>query len=860
MQTIDQVLDELRIPPLPELLARNHGKIRSNREQLADSKEDMNRSRPTRRFIASLCCLALLSGCSTKEEKQTSGQSTAPAYDWPREITKNGNRLTFYQPQVDAWTDYRQLDGRVAVVLTPARAQSVTGMITLEAQTDTDLGERTVVIRDIRVTSALFPSLDETTQLKMRTLTEELFPRDALPISLDRMLAAAEDAAAPGQTMALKTEPPKIFVSIDPAILLLVDGEPVRVPIPQTSIDVIVNANWDLFFDKARRQFYLSQAPLWLQAPTLNGPWTMAGSLPSDMTKLPDDWADLKKTIPPSAPADTRPPRLFYSNTAAELIAFDGAPRWEKIQGTNLAYATNTDSDFFIDYTTNRFYYLTSGRWFSAPHRNGPWSFASDKLPSDFANIPSDSPAADILPSVPGTDEAREAVMMAQIPTLAVVNKAEAAAAVKVSYQGEPQFKPIETTDLSYAVNTENKVIKVGDLYYLCFQGVWFMSRGANGPWETASSVPSAIYKIPPSSPTHNVTYVKVYESTPKTVTCGYTAGYMGTFVLSMTVGATIAYGTGYRYPPYVYFPPRPVPVPYYVSYPRTYGVGVRYNYYSGGYYAQRTVYGPYGTASRSAWYNPSTGFYGRAATVQTHAGGATVGQAYNPWTGTYAATRQGSNAYSQWGSSVAVRGDQWAQTAYRSNPGGTIAGGRTSEGGAAVGGVGYGGAGFVGRDKNNNMYAGKDGNIYKKDPGGNWQKYGSAGWSSIPPPTSPYKSSETSQQRPASQTRPTTQPAASQAKPNSLNRGPSPQTAQTRPSTGATQYSSVQTQPTAQTRPNTSRQPTPIPIQQLDREAAARQRGAQQAQQYQNYNRADRAGGSQTSAGTSGRTGGRRR
>ena len=185
----------------------------------------------------------------------------------------------------------------------------------------------------------------------------------------------------------------------------------------------------------------------------------------------------------------------------------------------------------------------------------------------------------------------------------------------------QPQFKPIETTQLSYAVNTDSKVIKVGDLYYLCFQGVWFMSRSANGPWETAATVPASIYQIPPSSPVYNVTYVKIYESTPQTVTCGYTSGYTGTFILGLAVGAAIAYGTGYPYPPYVYYPPRPYPVPYYVGYPRTYGVGVHYNYYSGGYYAQKSVYGPYGTASRSAWYNPSTGFYGRAATVQTRCG-----------------------------------------------------------------------------------------------------------------------------------------------------------------------------------------------------------------------------------------------
>ena len=820
----------------------------------------MNESRPVRPSLALLCCFTLLCGCGAKKENQTAeNQPAAPAADWPQEITKDGNRLTFYQPQVDAWTDYRQLDGRVAIVLTPAGEQSVTGMVTLQAQTDTDFDERTVAIHDIRIASALFPSLDDATQQKMRSITENLFPKDAFLISLDRMLAAAEDSETPGKTVALRTDPPKIFVSTEPAILLLVDGKPVRAPIPRTSVEVIVNANWDLFFDKKNPQFYLSLSPLWLQAPTLNGPWTTATKLPTDMSQLPDDWADVRKTIPPSSTAGTLAPKVFYSDAAAELIAFDGSPQWEAIQGTSLAYATNTDSNFFIDYTSNRFYYLTSGRWFTALQRTGPWSFASDKLPADFSSIPADSPAADVLPNVPGTDEAREAVMMAQIPTLAVVNKAEAAATVKVNYQGQPQFKPIETTQLSYAVNTDSKVIKVGDLYYLCFQGVWFMSRGANGPWETASSVPSGIYQIPSSSPVYNVTYVKVYESTPTTVTCGYTAGYTGTFILGMAVGAAITYGTGYRYPPYVYYPIKPIPIPYYVGYPRTYGVGVHYNYYSGGFYAQKSVYGPYGMASRSAWYNPSTGFYGRAATVQTRAGGATVAQAYNPWTGTYAATRQGSNAYSQWGSSVAVRGNQWAQTAHSSNANGTVAGGRTSEGGRVVGGVGRGGSGLVGQDKNNNMYAGKDGNIYKKDPNGNWSKYGNGGWSGVPPPATPYKSPQNTQQRSTSNTRPTTQPATAQARPAGGKGASSPQTTPARASAGASQYPSTQTRPGTQARPNPSTQSSTNPVQQLDRESAARQRGAQQAQQYQT-NRQSPAAAPQIGGGSSGPARGRRR
>jgi hypothetical protein len=56
-----------------------------------------------------------------------------------------------------------------------------------------------------------------------------------------------------------------------------------------------------------------------------------------------------------------------------------------------------------------------------------------------------------------------------------------------------------------------------------------------------------------------------------------------------------------------------------------------------------------------------------------------------------------------------------------------------------------------------------------------------------------------------------------------------------------------------AQARLNASRQPTANPIAQLDRDAAGRQRGAQQAQQYQMNRQGGSAGGSGPAQGTRG-------
>ena len=86
------------------------------------------------------------------------------------------------------------------------------------------------------------------------------------------------------------------------------------------------------------------------------------------------------------------------------------------------------------------------------------------------------------------------------MPQTARVNKKEVKAP-EVAYQGDPKFEPIDTTTVARAVNTDKDIIKVGDLYYMCFQGVWFMGRSPNGPWEVTGSVPEEIYEIPVSSP-----------------------------------------------------------------------------------------------------------------------------------------------------------------------------------------------------------------------------------------------------------------------------------------------------------------------------------------------------------------------
>jgi hypothetical protein len=511
--------------------------------------------------------------------------------------------------------------------------------------------------------------------------------------------------------------------------LLSVDGDPVRADIPATSLGFVVNSNFPLFFEKeAAKEFYLYTGEQWVKAASLEGPWSATSKLPADMYKVASDpkWKEMEKPIL-SLSGKGKPPAVFYANKPAEVILFKGEPSYANIPGTQLSYATNTDADLFVYSPTKDYYYLAAGRWFRAADLKGPWTYSARELPADFANIPAENPAARVLVSVPGTDPAKDAVLMAQVPTTAVVDP-KAAEQAKVTYNGKPEFKAIPGTSLAYATNTPDKVIKAGDAYYLCLQGVWFTSPYPDGPWLTAKTVPKEIYSIPPDSPVYNVTYVTQNLTDEGTVEASYTAGYMGTYIVGDEDGAYLANGTGYYYPPYYgYYGGYPI----YYPYACTYGVGAYYNPYTGAYGVARGVYGPYGGAAAASAYNPYTGTFARGATAYGPYGSRSATQAYNPYTGTYAASRQGSNAYGSWGQSVVSKGNTAALTQHYSNANGTIGSVQTSKGGGAVGVNTKNGNTFAGKTAGGDMYAGRNGNVYK-NTGDGWSQYGNGSWSTV--------------------------------------------------------------------------------------------------------------------------------
>jgi len=634
-----------------------------------------------------------------------------------------------YQPQIAEWMDQKHVVAWSAVTYKPKGAAEATpGTIRLEADTFVALDDRLVRFGPIRIAETKFTSLGKE-QLRDLVSGLEGLPEKDRVIALDRMIAKLDKSQirpGAGEASGIKADPPPIFYSTAPAVFVVFDSQPVWSPISDTDLKFAVNTNWDVFQQPSTNMLFLRNEKSWLKAKDLFGPWSPAGKLPPAFDKLPNDanWADVRANLPGKSISEKSVPRVFVSYEPAELLLLDGEPDLRAVSGTSLFWVENTESDLFRLGKTGDFYFLVAGRWFSAATLSGPWTFATPNLPPDFMKIPLDHPRSRVLASVPGTDQAAEGVLLAQIPRTARVNKMQVMAP-EVAYQGDPQFQSIEGTSLSRAVNTDKDIIKLGDLYYLCFQGVWFMSRQATGPWELATTIPAEIYKIPASSPSYNVTYVTIEQddnSDDEWVTFAYVAAYTGI----MVGWGCAVWGTGWYYPPYMYGG-------FYPGYyrPMTYGMGAWYNPWTGSYGRSAVAYGPYGGAGYAAAYNPRTGTYARGSSAWGPYNSRGFAEAYNPRTGTYARTNQGSNVYGNWGSSSVQRGDDWVRTGHAERYGqGSVSGIQTSAGGGAISGTGANGRTTVGRTAGGDVYAGHDGNVYRNQ-NGQWQQWDNGSWNS---------------------------------------------------------------------------------------------------------------------------------
>jgi hypothetical protein len=684
-----------------------------------------------RGIILSAACgaLALLAGCAGQEQQSLTPPQTALPADtdpWPRTYQLPDAALAVYQPQVLSWQGNR-LAFRAAAGATPEAGGNETfGVIWGNARTRVDRSTRMVSLEDITLTRSSFPTLADNGARYLGEL-EKVLPTASRTIALDRLeasLAAAGDMHVQG--VGVDNRPPRIIVTDQPAILVPIAGKAVLRPVPGTGFERVINTRALILRPDAGSAYYMHVYDGWLQAPAVDGPWTLATSVPTGADALAKqlrangqvDLLDGGRSAPKPSLA-TLVPAIFVAHGPAELIRFRGQPDLQAVSGTPLLWAINTTSDVLLDTDSSDYYVLLAGRWYRSHSLEGPWRYvASDALPASFGQIPPGSPAGVVLAAVAGTPQAREALIENTIPQTATVPLV-GGPSFEAIYDGPPQLRPIQGTPLQYALNSPTPIIQVSATsYYALRSGIWFRATSPQGPWSVATSVPAAIYTIPPGSPLYYVTYVQIYGSTDEVVYEGYTPGYLGSVASSDGV---VVYGTGYSYDPWVgnywYAPPEtyglgatPVYNPA-VGWAYGYGMGLSTAsvvdgwgesvYYTTDYdgndccgSTKQNVYGTYGdttTSGKETWSTDSSGKettkYSGSYTDYRTGGTGTVQaeQTYNPYNG-----NQSTSVDRTFDTSSGTTGDVQRSGSYNAQSGKSsysASGSATGPGGATVSG-----------------------------------------------------------------------------------------------------------------------------------------------------------------------------
>ena len=635
---------------------------------------------------------------------------------WPRDVIFKNGVITIYQPQIESY-DKISIEARAAIAVKFDEKTPIFGAMWFISRVLTDMDERLVNFDKIVVETLKFPEEEEAKVEKIQKSLGDKLSGICMVMSLDRFSESIEHLQGEGDIVEdFDNTPPEIYYETSPAVLVFIDGDPILKEVENSTFKYVLNSPFFLVLNDSDKKYYLKGGAWWYSSEEIEKGWKPIDAAPKSVVELAEQafQGDANDVDSLSLDLDA-PPKIIISTKPAELIQTDGEPKFEPVTGTELLFLTNSEIDIIMDITSQQYYIMISGRWYKSKSLDsGDWEYvAPNSLPDDFEKIPKDSDISDVLYSVPGTQESKDALLDNSIPQTAEIDRKTAT--VEIQYDGNPKFTKIESTSISYAENADKTVLLISKKYYAVDNAVWFVSSKATGPWEVCVEVPEEVQDIPPESPVYNVKYVYVYDHTPDVVYVGYTPGYYGSYAYY----GTVIYGTGYWYRPWyaTYYYPRPV----------TYGFGVHYNPWTGWGYSVGVSYGwvTFGWHSyHRGWWGACGYRYGyRHGYGHGYGHGYRHGYRHGYNAGRRAGYRAGyragsrnsgqSNVYRNRANGVRNTGARPATR--QTNP---SAGTRPSTQQAQP------------RTRNNDVYSDRSGNVYKRDNSGSWQQRSNGQWS----------------------------------------------------------------------------------------------------------------------------------
>ncbi len=223
-----------------------------------------------------------------------------------------------------------------------------------------------------------------------------------LPKSLKKVdkMVKEKEAEDQSEEVAKMDTPPAITISTVPAEIIVIKGKPEMATVEGTGLLYVSNTENELFLEVKTQDYFVLLSGRWYRSKSVEGPWSYVASdkLPDDFAMIPEgsdkdavlvsvagtraaEEAALDAQVPQTAKVDRK--------TAKADVEYDGQPKFESIESTDMQYAVNTSSS--VIKSGNKYYTVEDGIWFVSSNPGGPWTVSLER-PRGVENIPPNNP------------------------------------------------------------------------------------------------------------------------------------------------------------------------------------------------------------------------------------------------------------------------------------------------------------------------------------------------------------------------------------------------------------------------------------------------------------------------------------
>src|SRR5580704_1135677 len=243
---------------------------------------------------------------------------------------------------------------------------------------------------------------------------------------------------------------------------------------------------------------------------------------------------------PPTVAVQNNPPWVIVSYSPAILVPIDGAPVLKPVPSdSRFQRVINTRALILQGGLEQHFYIHVYDGWLEASSITGPWTQSFQQPPGmdAVAQTLAQSGAVDMLDGgakanpKPSLTNGVPTIYSSQVPTELIV------------FKGQPDFVPIQGTQLLWASNTTSDVLidTASSNYYVLISGRWFDAPALIGPWAFVANdaLPPDFAHIPPQAPAGAV--LPTVAGTPQAHEAAISNTIPQTATIPLTSGPTFA-------------------------------------------------------------------------------------------------------------------------------------------------------------------------------------------------------------------------------------------------------------------------------------------------------------------------------